>query len=142
VHVTVLVADAAEVVDGKLYLLGAGWDEVPGPLLRRTAVAVVVDVPWRTDPVAVLQLDIRLEDADGRPVPAPGLGRPWRHTVALTVTRHADARPGDPSTAVYVANVPPLTLAPGRYRFVVSVDGVTRLTWQRAFTVAAATVDR
>ena len=65
-----LVADRAEVVNGKLYAMGAAWDRIgvadfskPMPL----SVAVGVLVPWTAtnQPHAVA---LTLRDADGGPV--------------------------------------------------------------------------
>ncbi|MGE5595220.1 MAG: DUF6941 family protein [Hyphomicrobiales bacterium] len=63
-----LLADHAEVVSGKLYLMGGGWDtwfaaEVPAQV--RMAVAVGIRVGWdeTNQPVPVV---ITLEDDDGQ----------------------------------------------------------------------------
>ena len=44
-----ILADAAEVVSGKLYLLGGGWDRLTvhsQPARRNLAVALALRVPW------------------------------------------------------------------------------------------------
>ena len=45
-----ILADAAQVVGGKLYLMGGGWDRItvnsPFPVQQRLAIAVSVKVPW------------------------------------------------------------------------------------------------
>src|SRR5450756_8364 len=46
-----LVADGADAVGGKLYLLGGGWDrlmvpQLPGPPAVPFAVALGINVPW------------------------------------------------------------------------------------------------
>ena len=45
-----ILADAAQVVGGKLYLLGGGWDRItvnsPFPVQQRVALAVSIKVPW------------------------------------------------------------------------------------------------
>ena len=44
-NVTMLLADAAEAVNGKLYILGGGWalrDARPIPI----AIALLIEVPW------------------------------------------------------------------------------------------------
>jgi len=64
-----LVADGAQVVGGKLYLLGGGWDrltvpELPGQPATPFAVAVGVNVPWSlTNRKMSFSIDVR--DADG-----------------------------------------------------------------------------
>jgi len=64
-----LVADAGEVVGGKLYLLGGGWDrllvpQLPGPPAAPFAVAVGIGVPWGMTNKK-LRLSIDVLDADG-----------------------------------------------------------------------------
>lgn len=74
-----LLADAVHVVQGKLYVLGGGWDAlfVPGFPARHPALGVGlrVRVPWsRTDQVLVIGVD--LQDEDGaRVLPAPPLAQ-------------------------------------------------------------------
>ena len=45
-----ILADAAQVLGGKLYMMGGGWDRLtvnqPLPIIRPAAVAVAVSVPW------------------------------------------------------------------------------------------------
>ncbi len=45
VRVTLLLCDAAQVADGKLYVLGGGWSLI-GPDPTPSAVAIKVDVDW------------------------------------------------------------------------------------------------
>jgi len=45
VNVTMLLADSAQVADGKLYILGGGWS-VTGPDPTPSAVAIKVMVDW------------------------------------------------------------------------------------------------
>ena len=42
---TMLLADAAEAVGGKLYILGGGWS-ITGPQPTPSAIAIKIDVPW------------------------------------------------------------------------------------------------
>ena len=62
-----ILADAAEVTGGKLYLLGGGWDRLTvnsQPARRNLAVALAFRVPWHeTNKRHTFQLD--LSDDDG-----------------------------------------------------------------------------
>ena len=42
---TLMLADSAQEVGGKLYILGGGWS-VTGPVVPPSAVAIKIDVPW------------------------------------------------------------------------------------------------
>lgn len=62
-----LLADYAEVVNGKLYLMGGGWDRFfapTAPVQMRVAIVVGVRISWEetNKPVPVR---IQLEDDDG-----------------------------------------------------------------------------
>ena len=63
-----ILADAAEVTGGKLYLLGGGWDRLTvnsQPAKRSFAVALAFRVPWHeTNRQHVFQIE--MADADGR----------------------------------------------------------------------------
>lgn len=64
----VILADRAEAVNGKLYMMGGAWD---GIYLRSMtdpasfSIAVGIAVPWHATNVEHL-LRLRLEDADGK----------------------------------------------------------------------------
>ena len=64
-----ILADAAEVNAGKLYLLGGGFDRIniasPLPQRRRMALAVSISVPWaQTNERHRLTLDFMDEDGN------------------------------------------------------------------------------
>ena len=64
-----LVADGAQVVGGKLYLLGGGWDrltvaQLPGQPAMPFSVAVGVNVPWSLTN-RKLGFSVDVLDADG-----------------------------------------------------------------------------
>ncbi|MHB1209268.1 MAG: DUF6941 family protein [Acidimicrobiales bacterium] len=63
-NVTMLLADAAQVADGKLYILGGGWS-VTGPEPVPSAVALKVSVDWH-EFNEQHHWELFLEDADGQ----------------------------------------------------------------------------
>ena len=65
-NVTMLLADSAQVADGKLYILGGGWS-VTGPQPAPMAVAMKLEVSG-TDLGREHHWALWLEDADGHPV--------------------------------------------------------------------------
>ena len=62
---TIMLADAAQAIDNKLYVLGGGWS-VTGPDPSPSALAIALKVPWDE---ANRRHDLRVElvDSDGRP---------------------------------------------------------------------------
>ncbi len=120
---TVMLADWAEAINGKLYIQGGGWSRVPaagGPI--RCALAIKLDVPW-SDANTQHQLVIRLVDADGRPV-SPSEGQPPVEIEAsFEVGRPPGLRQGTALDVALAPNFIGIPLPVGRYRFTLEVDG-------------------
>ncbi len=78
-----ILADAAQVVGNKLYLLGGGWDTLtvasPFPAQQRLAIAVSFAVPWNQTNVDH-NFDVEIAAEDGERIAAVGgqfnVGRP------------------------------------------------------------------
>lgn len=107
-----MLADYAEAVNGKLYIMGGG----------RTHVDLV--------------------DGDGRPVlvSTPTGERPVEIDGGIEVGRPAGLKPGTPQTVPVAMNIGPLPLAAGRdYVWRCSVNGATEDAWRLPFSVRPAT---
>jgi hypothetical protein len=132
--VTLLLADSAQAVDGKLYILGGGWS-VTGPDPTPMAIAMKIEVPWdETNRRHAWRLE--LIDADGEPVRAPGDGA---HAIEIggefEVGRPAGVKPGTPIDLPLAINLSALALEPGgRYVWRLWIDGASDEDWQVAFT--------
>ena len=67
--VTILLADSAQAVQGKLYILGGGWSIAgPGPITM--AIAIKIEIPW-TEANTRHQLRVALFDEDEHLVTIP-----------------------------------------------------------------------
>jgi len=114
-----VLADSAQVVANKLYLLGGGWDRIPlnKDLPQHFAVAVAIKVPWNetnirhTFEIEVLSEDRNTEEIRsiakmggqfevGRPAGIP-TGREQRIQLALDVGLKFD----NPGTKRIVASI-------------------------------------
>ncbi len=133
---TLLLADSAQVADGKLYVLGAGW-QFTGPQPGPMAVAVILDVPWDMANQSI-RFELQLLDEDGAPVVLPDGG-------AIGVSGEVEVRrppghpPGAPFSAPLALNIQPLPLPPGRsYEWRLSVQDEHQGTWSLPFRVRAA----
>jgi len=138
--VTMLLADYAQVADGKLTVVGGGWS-LTGPDPTPFGIAILVHVPWDQ---ANRRHTLRLElvDADGQPVTAPtaeeGEEAPvvFLDDVEFEVGRPAGIKPGTPLELPLAVNSGPLALEPGcRYEWRLSIDGASDEDWRLAFTV-------
>jgi hypothetical protein len=134
--VTMLLADAAQAVGGKLYVLGGGWSVI-GPGLATMALAIKIDVPWdQTNLAHHWVLD--LVDQDGRPVrvPAPEGERAVQVTGTFEVGRPAGLAQGSPIDLPLAINIGPLKLpAATRCVWQLTIDGATDPGWRVAFGV-------
>ncbi len=116
-----ILADSAQVVANKLYLLGGGWDRLTVnkgfPFDQRCAIAVVVKVPWNetnrkhTFEIEVLSEDQNTEEPNsiakiqgqfevGRPVGIPA-GQDQRIQLAIDMGLKIDC----PGTKVIIARI-------------------------------------
>ena len=136
-----LLADHAQVAEGKLNLIGGGWT-MTGPNPSPFALAMIFEVPWdRANERHEFVLE--LLDADGGPVTyadpsQPGGERRVAIEAAFEVGRPAGMKPGTPINAPFALNLGPQPLQPGaRYEWRLTVDGETREEWHVGFGMRA-----
>lgn len=134
-RVTMLLADAAQAINGKLYILGGGWSII-GPDPVPSAIAIKIEVPW-DEANKRHKLRLELLDADGKPVmlPTPLGEKPVQIEGDFEVGRPPGLKPGTPLDVAMALNVGPLPLkSDSRLVWKLSVDGHTQEDWQLAFT--------
>jgi hypothetical protein len=135
-----MLADSAQAVAGKLYVLGGGWS-ITGPDPTPSAIAIKLDVPWdrAEEPHRWM---LALVDADGSPVLLPGTDgepQPLRLEGEIEVTRVVESAPGIPLDWAMAINIGPLPLTPGqRYVWELSIDGESHPDWHLAFSTRPA----
>jgi hypothetical protein len=137
--VTMMLADSAQAVNGKLYILGGGWS-ITGPQPVPSAIALKIEVPW-TGANQKHSLKLELVDSDFHPVlvPTPAGNAPVLLTGDFEVGRPAGLPPGTPLDIPFAFNIPPLLLAPGkRYVWKLMIDGDANNEWQVAFSTRPA----
>src|SRR5712691_8757150 len=135
---TMMLADHAQVADGKLFISGGGWSTCgPGP--SPCSVAVIFHVPWQETNERV-SFALRLIDEDGRAVMQPEA----QDGLPVQVNGHFEARRPPGMTPGAEINVPMsfnivLQLAPGgRYSWVLDVDGHADDSWWLSFETRQA----
>jgi len=128
-----MLADHAQVADGKLFISGGGWSTC-GPGAAPCSVAVLFHVPWQETGERVT-FTLRLIDEDGHPVHQPGP----QGMLPVQVNGHFEARrpptmaPGTEINVPMTFNIV-LQLAPGgRYTWVLEVDGYADDAWRLSF---------
>ena len=136
-----LLCDAAQVADGKLYVLGGGWS-ITGPDPTPSAVAIKVEVDWH-EATQPHHWELFLIDADGQPV---GIETPDGMQMIevrgdFEVGQPEGIPAGSPVDLPLAINIGPLPLTPGgRYTRRVSIDGETGASWVLGFTTRAGEV--
>jgi hypothetical protein len=137
--VTMMLADAAQAVGGKLYILGGGWS-ITGPQPSPFAIALKIEVPW-DEANRPHQFVLSLVNADGQPVmlPTPGGEAAVEIKGNLEVGRPVGLKPGTPLDSTTAINFGPLPIPPaGRYLWRLTIDGRTSEDWEVAFTTRPA----
>lgn len=132
-----LLADFAQVSDGKLTIAGGGWS-LTGPEAVPFGIAILVRVPWdQANRRHLMRLE--LLDADGQPVltdtedgEAPVV---FFDDMPFEVGRPAGLKPGTPLDFPIAVNSGPLPLDPGLYEWRLSIDGEVDDDWRLPFTV-------
>lgn len=128
---TLLLADWAQALNGKLYIMGGGWSVTnpePGPM----AIAIKVEVPWdQANTEHTLQL--RLEDSDGEPVPNAE-GEPTEIKAEFEVGRPPGLKPGTPLDFSIAINLQRADLPAGsRFTWRLFVNNGTEESWYVSF---------
>lgn len=135
VQVSVMLADFAQVAEGKLNVIGGGWS-VTGPDPCPFALAGLFEVPWH---MTNRQHEFRFEliDADGNAVTVetPEGEREVSFDGSFEVGRPLGLRPGGTQRVPFALNGGVLPLEPGmHYEWRLAVNGRTHQDWRVAFT--------
>ena len=129
-----LLCDAAQAVDGKLYVLGAGWNTIaPQPV--PFAIALLIDVPW-DESNRSHHFQLRLLDGDGQAVTPVGANMPVTVDGDFEVGRPAGLREGSSLRMPFAISFGPMALPAGqRYVWELVVDGERDESWVAPFDV-------
>jgi hypothetical protein len=134
-----LLCDAAQSINGKLYILGGGWSiGGPGPITM--GLAVKLEVPW-DDANKKHTFRFALVDSDDRPVlvPTPNGDQPLEFGGEFEPGRPPGLRPGTPLDVTFAVNLGAIPLAAdNRYMWRCFINGKTEEDWHLAFTTRPA----
>lgn len=138
-HVNLMLADYAQVADGKLNVIGGGWS-VTGPDPSPFAIAGLFEVPWH---LANQQHAFRFEliDMDGNAVICDTQAGPQEvfFEGSFQVGQPEGARPGTVQRVPFALNGGMLPLEPDtHYEWRLSVDGGVHDDWRLPFATRAS----
>jgi hypothetical protein len=135
-RVTMLLADAAQAVEGKLYVLGGGWS-MCGPDPTPMALALKIEVPWDLANVGH-HMRLELLDGDGNNVlfeSPDGDEQPLTIDSDFEVGRPPGLKPGTSIDLPLAINLGPLPLEPGGlFQWRLTIDGETEEDWTLTFS--------
>jgi hypothetical protein len=138
--VTMLLADAAQAVGNKLYILGGGWS-ITGPDPVPSAIALHIKVPWdqANEPHS---LRLELVDSDGEPVRVPTASPAGDEPIFIEsefeVGRPPGLTRGTPIDLSFALSLGPLPLRPGgRFEWRLTIDERAEPGWHLAFSTRA-----
>ena len=130
---TMMLADHAQVADGKLFISGGGWTScAAGPI--PCAVVALFHVPWRETGKKVTFL-LRLIDEDGHGVYQPGAqdNLPVQVKGSFEARRPAEMLPGGEVNVPMVFNIVLHLDAGHGYSWTLDVDGQDSEDWRVSF---------
>lgn len=133
-----ILCDFAQVADGKLTIVGGGWN-ARGPN-SSMSIGILVGVPW-TDTNEKHTWSLELLDQDGRVVELPaqaGPSRTLRIEGAIEVGRPAGVPPGTELPVPIAVNAGRIPLGEGAYEWRLGIDGRSDDDWRAAFRVRPA----
>jgi len=132
-EVTLLLADHAEAINGKLYVMGGGWTVLyAADRPVNISIAAIVAVPW-DETNRRHRVTLELLDAEGVAVEVGG--QPVLLNGEFEVGRPPGVKPGTSFNTPFVWTLAGLTLRGGSYEWKLLVDGEPQAS--RAFVVTA-----
>ena len=134
-----LLADHAQALGGKLYVMGAGWN-VTGPAPAPMALAGILELDWdEANESKALRIELLTED--GRPVavPTPTGDRPVVIETTVEVGRPVGTRRGSLFNIPIAINIGLMPIAPGGgYVWQFWIGGETQNDWRLPFSTRPA----
>ncbi len=129
IRVDGFLADSVARAEGKLYVQGAGWNQIRASLFPAVHDRIGVGLIFTVHPVAQTgahQFELRLEDGSGAEVPlgtAPSGERMFRLGGEFSTTPPSPGSAKEQLVGVAINLNGMAFERPAQYRFVVSVDG-------------------
>lgn len=132
---TLLLADHAQVADGKLFINGGGWTIINAGA-NSYAIAMLIEVPWDlTNLKHTLLLELLTSDGDPVMVANENGEEPVKVEMQFEVGRPPGMKPGTPVVVPLAFNLAPAPPLPpgGQYVWQLSIDGGTDEDWRLIF---------
>jgi hypothetical protein len=116
--VTMLLCDRAQVAEGKLYVLGGGWNQAQDGAAFPVEVAILIEVPWDATN-AKHGFMLKLVDDDGQQIEIED--NPVQVAGEFEVGRPPGIKPGTPINQTMVFKFGMFALPAGGYTWEFSI---------------------
>lgn len=114
-----ILADRAEVIGNKLYLMGGGWDVLtingPPPVGQACGVAASFVADWNDDTNRPHDIEVQVQNDDGTII--------WSMSGRVEVGRPPGIRPGQSQRVQVAANLVLDVPGPGTYALCANING-------------------
>ncbi len=121
-----LLCDWAEVLNGKLYVAGAGFSQVLAATPVSLALALLIYVRWH-ETNTPRHIRIALLNEDGESV-RDSNDQPFGIEGDIEMGRRPGTKPGSVFPAPVAFRLPPMVFSAGGYRFELHIDNVIKST--------------
>jgi hypothetical protein len=134
-----LLADHAQAINGKLYVMGGGWNVI-GPDLAPFALAGIIELDWNeSNQPHRVTAELLTEDGQLVLVPTPTGNQPAIVALTVEVGRPVGVRAGTPLNVPIAINLGGVPIPPdGRYVWRFSINGQSRDDWRLSFSTRPA----
>lgn len=126
--VTLVLCDAVQVAEGKLWMLGAGWTRIAANTPAPQGLGVIAHVPYDMANRKFL-MELQLLDADGQPVSFGDPPQPLGSAGEFEVGRPAGVKPGETLAFPMAFRFNGIFHPPGGYVWECKVDGEVLARW-------------
>lgn len=132
----IFLADAAQVAEGKLSVLGGGWQTTTSPLTAPAGVALIIQIPW-DETNRKHRFKLELLTADGKPVllpTGPNAFAPILIGQEFEVGRPPGIKQGSPINMPWAVQLGPMPLPPDEsFEWKLTIDEKSKPEWRVAF---------
>jgi hypothetical protein len=141
IRATVMLADSAQAIEGKLFILGGGWN-ITGPAPTPSALAAYIEVSWDlSNTQHAWRFDLLDSDGQAVMIESPVGQQPMVLQGNFEVGRPPGITPGVGLGMPLAINLGPIPLEPGRrYEWRLSINGDFDENWRLPFSTRAAVV--
>jgi hypothetical protein len=125
---TMVLADAVQTAEDKLWMLGAGWSQIQANTPAPQGLGIIVHVPFDMTNRPI-NIEVFLLDADGEQVQAGEPPAPIGAAAEFEIGRPPGMKPGERSNVPLALRFNGLAHAPGGYVWECKIDGEPVANW-------------